>query len=54
MKWDIYIANPKSGESMHHVKDYPNTTRADGAAVCAYASRDFKKAMKYILALPKR
>lgn len=54
MKWNIYIANPKSETSTHHVREYPNTHRSDGAAVCAYASREFKKPMRLILALPAK
>jgi hypothetical protein len=52
MRWDIHLYDPKSQTTKTYVKNYPGTTRADGAAVTAYASRDLKKHMRYILATP--
>lgn len=53
MKWDIHIYDPKSQTTKTHVKAYPGTrSMADSAAVVVYASRDFGKPQKYILAVP--
>jgi hypothetical protein len=56
MKWEIHIYDPKSETTTTHVKDYPgtSTSMADAPAVVAKASRDFRKHMKYILAVPHR
>ena len=56
MKWDIHIYDPKTETTKTHVKDYPGTSSsmADAPSVVAKASRDFKKHMKYILAVPHR
>ena len=56
MKWSIHIYDPDSGTTTTHVKDYPgtSTSMADAPSVVAKASRDFKKHMKYILAVPHR
>jgi hypothetical protein len=52
MKWDLHIYDPKTKSTKTHVRDYPGTTKSDGAAVTAYASHDLHKHMKYILAVP--
>jgi len=52
MKWNMYVYNPKTERTTTHVLDYPNTSKGDGRAVTAWASRDLKKHMKYILAIP--
>ena len=56
MKWDIHVFDPKTQTTTTHVKDYPGTSAsmAEAPAVVAKASRDFKAAMKYILAVPHR
>lgn len=54
MKWSIHIYDPKTETTTTHVKDYPGTSSsmAEAPAVVAKAARDFKKHMKYILAVP--
>lgn len=56
MKWSIHIYDPKTETTTTRVKDYPGTSAsmADAPAVVAKASRDFRKHMKYILAVPHR
>lgn len=52
VKWDIHVYDPRSQTTKTHVIEYPGTSRADGAAVTAYASRDLRKKMDHILAVP--
>lgn len=52
MKWDVHVYDPRSQTTKTHVMEYPGTSRAEGAAVTAYASRDLRKKMDHILAVP--
>lgn len=53
MKWNIYVYNPKTQQTVTKVMEYPGTHKSEGAAVTVYAARDLKTKQDYILALPK-
>lgn len=53
MKWNLHVYDPRTETTRTYVRDYPDTTKSDGAAVTAYAARDLKKHMRYILAVPR-
>ena len=52
VKWDVHVYDPRSQTTKTHVMEYPGTSRAEGAAVTAYASRDLRKKMDHILVVP--
>ncbi len=54
-KWDIHIFNPRNDTtSTKYGVEVADTTKsmADAPFVCAWASKKYGKAMKYILAVP--
>lgn len=52
VKWDVHVYDPRSQITKTLVMEYPGTSRAEGAAVTAYASRDLRKKMDHILVIP--
>lgn len=52
MKWDLYIADPKTSTSKIVVRDYPKTTKADQGAVAQIYAHEAKIKADLVLALP--